>query len=290
MKSFVIDLDGPVYGVDHGGRGRPIVLVHGLGGSHHNWAGVAPRLRHRGRVFALDLRGFGRTPLAGGSSIEANQMLVDGFIRHLADGPAVVVGNSMGGLVALAQAARHPDTVERLVLISPAAPVWEPAQVNPRWAAMNLLYLVPGIGRVAVSAYERSRSPAQRVRESFSLVAANPDRLEPLFADHVALAAERRRMPWAIPAFLEAYRSIVGQLPPPRYDRMVRSVSAPTLLLHGRADRIVPIGAAERLSRIRPDWTYVPLDDVGHAAQMEAPDRVAELIDRFYPTDQALTA
>lgn len=290
MKSFVVDLDGPVYAVDHGGSGQPIVLVHGLGGSHQNWNGVAPRLRHLGRVFALDLRGFGRTPLAGGSSVEDNRRLIDSFIAYLDDGPAVVVGNSMGGLVSLAQAAQRPETVDRLVLISPAAPVWDPAQVDPRWAAMNLLYLIPGVGRVAVTAYERSRTPSQRVRESFSLVAADPDRLTPLFADHVALATERRRQPWAISAFLEAYRSIVGQLPPRRYDRMVRSVRAPTLLLHGRADRVVPIGAAERLSRLRPDWAYVPLENVGHVAQMEAPDKVVELIDRFYQADEAISA
>ncbi|MGI9609095.1 MAG: alpha/beta fold hydrolase, partial [Acidimicrobiia bacterium] len=61
----IIDLDGPVHYADYGGDGSPMVLVHGLGGSHLNWLHVAHRLAERHRVVAVDLAGFGLTPPAG---------------------------------------------------------------------------------------------------------------------------------------------------------------------------------------------------------------------------------
>ena len=65
--SHLADLAGPVHWVDFGGRdgGPTFVLVHGLGGSHLNWALVAPGLADRGRVVAVDLAGFGLTPAGG---------------------------------------------------------------------------------------------------------------------------------------------------------------------------------------------------------------------------------
>jgi pimeloyl-ACP methyl ester carboxylesterase len=291
VKTFTIDLGGPVYGVDHGGSGTPIVLVHGLGGSHHNWHAVAEPLTRAGHVYAIDLSGFGRTPPSGrGASVDANQRLVASFIEWLDQGPAVVMGNSMGGLVTLLLGARNPDAVTRLVLVNPASPAWDPKWVDRRWAAMSLAYMVPGLAGSVVTAYERSRTPVQRIQESFSLIAHDPDRIsEDLRQVHVDMAAERRQMPWAVPAFLDAYRSIVRYLPPPRYDRVARAVTAPTLLIHGRQDRVVPFAGSRRLSTVRPDWTFAPMDGVGHVPQMEVPDVFLRTVCDWLasPTDQA---
>src|SRR5689334_11534423 len=99
MKHSSVDLGGPVHFADFGGEGPPLVLVHGLGGSHANWLAVAGRLSARFRVLAPDLVGFGRTPLAGRSTaVQANADLVGRFIDKVIGAPAIVVGNSMGGL------------------------------------------------------------------------------------------------------------------------------------------------------------------------------------------------
>ncbi len=292
MECFTIDLDGPVFGVDYGGRGQPVVLVHGLGGSHHNWNALAPHIAHLGHVYALDLRGFGRTPPAGrGTTVDANQRLVHQFIEHLDAGPAMLIGNSMGGMISMMQAAREPSSVSRLVLISPAAPAWDRAQVNARWAILSALYLVPGVGHAAMKRYESSRTPEQRVHESFTLVAADAGGLAPLRDDHIAMARERRTQPWAIPAVLDAYRSIVRYyLPRARYDNIVSSVQAPTLLVHGKVDRVVPFVGSRRLASLRPDWTFAPLNGVGHVAQMEVPDLLARLMDDWIGGAAALSA
>src|SRR5580658_7670330 len=104
MESRTTDLEGPVHYLE-GGSGPPVVLVHGLGGSHVNWLAVAPQLARKRHVLVPDLAGFGRTPLAGrSSSIEANRALLDSFLRVIVKEPAVLVGNSMGGLISILEA------------------------------------------------------------------------------------------------------------------------------------------------------------------------------------------
>src|SRR5512133_1839036 len=109
--SRTADLGGPVHYVDFGGpAGAPrLVLVHGLGGSHLNWCLLAPRLARPARVLAVDLVGFGLTYPAGRpATVQANAALLDRFVREVAGAPAVLVGNSMGGMVAILTALARP--------------------------------------------------------------------------------------------------------------------------------------------------------------------------------------
>src|SRR5262249_14057458 len=116
--------DGPLHIADFGGSGPPIVLVHGLGGAHTNWMTVGAALGARGRVLAPDLIGFGRTPLAGRApTVEANLALLVRWLERAIREPAMLVGNSMGGLLSTLLAADHPSLVSRLVLVAPALPI-----------------------------------------------------------------------------------------------------------------------------------------------------------------------
>ena len=99
FTSRVVDVDGPVHYADYGGpsEGPLLVAVHGLGGSHLNWAAVAPHLVGRCRVLAVDLLGHGRTPSAGRRpDVDGHVAMVDGFLRLVADRPVVLCGNSLG--------------------------------------------------------------------------------------------------------------------------------------------------------------------------------------------------
>src|SRR5437588_6657111 len=99
-QSRIVDLDGPVHIADFGGEGPSVVLVHGLGGSHVNWLAAGPLLARVARVVAIDLVAFGRTPPKGRSaSVVANAELLARFIKSEMGGSAVVVGNSMGGMI-----------------------------------------------------------------------------------------------------------------------------------------------------------------------------------------------
>src|SRR3712207_1667082 len=147
-RSRTVDLGGPVHYVDFGGpeAGPTVVLVHGLGGSHLNWDLFAPLIRDRARVLALDLPGFGRSEPGGRrTTVHDNVRVLDRFLTEVAGTPAVLVGNSMGGMISILQTAGSPRTVNGLVLLDAAVPGPRRA-LDPVVAAMFALYAIPMVG------------------------------------------------------------------------------------------------------------------------------------------------
>ena len=286
MKLGVVDLGGPVHYADLGGSGPPMVLVHGLGGSLANWMAVGEGLAARFRVLALDLGGFGRTPLAGrGASVQANLALVGRFLDEVAGGPAAVAGNSMGGLIAALLAASRPEVVTRLILVNAAlgmAP-GAPFKVDPRVAALMAVYMTPVAGDLFLRWRAARLGSVGLVDATLRLCGVDPERLPPeILAAHVAVARDRGRMPWANDAFLAAARSIVAiTARRARLDAMLRSIRAPTLLVHGTEDRLVPLGTAKHIARLRPDWSLALLEGAGHTPQLEVPERWLEAVHRW---------
>lgn len=284
MQRFTRELDGPVHGHDYGGQGQLVLLVHGLGGSAANWAGVGEGLTSHGHVVAPDLPGFGRTPPAGRSArIDAQADFLADFIQAETNEPAIIVANSMGGLISMLLAARYPHLVDRLVLLNPASPNPTPATVDKAWAAMMVIYLVPGLNRALLAAIQRRSDARSRTKESMDIISGGPGRVPAWLTDmHVEVAQEREQMPWASEAYLTAFKSIMRRLYPiSRYDRIVHRIMARTLLVHGTVDGIVPYAGAKRLAEQRPDWEFVTLDDTGHVPHLEASDTVIKLVDEF---------
>jgi pimeloyl-ACP methyl ester carboxylesterase len=286
VQSKTIDLDGPVHYVDFGGPNGapPMVLVHGLGGSHVNWMGVGHDLAARRRVFALDLVGFGRTPPAGRSArLEVNRTLLDRFVETVAGGRAVLIGNSMGGLLSLMQAAACPKSVEALVLVSAPFPRPRGVPLDREIALAFALYLVPGLGHYVLRRRNTRLTPEEASRELLQLCCVDASRVPPdLFAAHVQMNRLRREMPWMEDAFLQATRSLVGVLArPAKLLSLVDAVRAPTLLIQGDGDRLVPLEAARAIARQRADWRLEVIEGVGHVPQMEAPAGFVEIVSRF---------
>ncbi len=281
----IVDLDGPVHYADHGGGGPPMLLVHGLGGSHLNWEDVAGRFAAGHRVYAPDLLGFGLTPPAGrGAHLQAQRGLVIRFAREVAGAPVTLVGNSMGGLIAMMTAAHAPDVVDRLVLVDPALP---PSSLNGISVASVQrlgMPLVPVAGPAAMRRYLASTTPERQIDETLELLCHDPSRVGPQARSRGAeMLRLRRDMPWAVPAFTEAIRSITLVLARRRgfLRDVVHRVAAPTLLVHGSRDRLVPPSWARAIGRARPDWTVSFLEEVGHVPMIETPDLLAGTITRW---------
>src|SRR5215212_3471605 len=217
-----IDLDGPVHWVDFGGPTTmpddgpappPVVLVHGLGGSHLNWVNIAPALARHRRVVALDLPGFGFTPALGrDTSVNHNAALLSRFIHRVLGERVVLVGNSMGGMVSLLLADRRPEQVVGLALIDPALP--NPgARSDPQVAATFAMYAVPRVGELVLTKYNSRFSDRQRVRGTIALCFADPSRADAAVMDAgVELAAWRRSIPDPEGEFLGAARSLLRVL------------------------------------------------------------------------------
>ena len=291
MRRFTIDLKGPLHGIDYGGEGRLVLLIHGLSGSAVNWVEVGERLTTYGRVIAPELPGFGRTPPAGrNASIEGQAEVLAELIRRETDIPALVIGNSMGAMTAMVLAGRYPELVDRMVLMDSPAPAPSLLGMAPVWVTVMILYLIPGLNKALLTWLHKQGTPEQRTEAGIDLIAARADRIpRATMVLHSRVTAERNMMPWSHDVHLEAYRSVIHNLVPyARFDRMIRRVSTPTLLIHGTLDLVVPLAAAERLASIRPDWTYRPLVGVGHIPMMEAPEMCLELVTEFMADAESL--
>ncbi len=286
MHARTIDLGGPVHYMDFGGSGPTMVLVHGLGGSHLNWMWVGEKLARRARVVALDLVGFGMTPLEGRSaSVHANQALLDRFLQALfPQQPVILVGNSMGGAISVMQTARQPQRVSGLVLVNPAQPRADDTRLERAVLTQFFLYTIPGLGEFFVKRRAARFGPEKLARGMLQLCCRDLSRFpEDLVRAHVEFARERyERMPWGNDAFVEAARSLVLTLMRKKQFRaMEKGIQVPTLLVQGTEDRLVPVANSRELARVRPDWTYVEYAGVGHTPMMEIPDEFVATVERW---------
>ena len=270
-----LDVDGPVHVADYGGPdGAPLlVAVHGLGGSHLNWAAVAPYLCDRYRLVAVDLVGHGRTPVAGRvADVAGHVALLEGALAQLSDRPVILVGNSLGGLVAALCAAAVPERVAGLVLVDPALPTERPGMVHPRVLLNFVLCSLPGAGERYLTARRNRTTAEQTVRRVLGVTCVDPGRVPADVVDaHIALTEERDRAA-ADRAYLTSARSLSWTMARsgPTLAR-IDALDLPVLHLHGDRDILVPVAAARRMAEGRTSWRLEVARDVGHAPMLEAP-------------------
>jgi pimeloyl-ACP methyl ester carboxylesterase len=291
------EADGPVHYREWPGpdEGPTFVLVHGLGGSMLNWSGVAPGLSRFGRVLALDLAGFGLTPLHGRDArVFGHRRLVDGFLRNLDLPPVVLVGNSMGGMVSLLQGGRSPATVDRLVLVDAAFPrtALVASQFEPRVAALFAFYSLGRAGEGLLTRRARKMGAERLVRETLDVCSPHPERIDPVLVDAlIEQTKERESFEYAMPAFMAAARSIFrAQVRPGRYRELVQRLRRPALVLHGEQDRLVPVDLARAAAAEHPNWRLVVYPDLGHVPQMEDPARWLDDVAAWLEADRAPTS
>ena len=177
MQTSMLDIDGPIYVADFGGDGPVMLLVHGLGGAHLNWMSVAPQLAAHHRVYALDLPGFGRSPLAGRrSTIAANVDLLTRSITRL-----VARADRRSWATRWAACSRsgwqrvHPTLVDALVLVDPAVPA-PGGELPPRLDRVSRTFIatafMPRWGARRLSRAVAALGPESLVRETHAAGAA----------------------------------------------------------------------------------------------------------------------
>jgi pimeloyl-ACP methyl ester carboxylesterase len=287
VRHRTADLDGPVHYIDFGGTGKPpLLMVHGLGGSAINWMAVGPEIAERYHAIAIDLAGFGQTPLFRRlAAVGANAGLVHEFIEQVVGEPVAIMGNSMGGHIALLEAAVHPASVTSLILVDPAIPGVHVTRPEPSMLGVMAGLTVPGLAEILLDRRARLLGPEGLVRETLAIVCADPSRVSAdVVQAHIQLMLERDRLGrQAGRAFLQASRSIGLRMADPRFWSQVSKVRAPTLVIHGSLDRLIPVAAARELARRRPDWTLEVLDGVGHVPMMETPERFMTALNAWNP-------
>ncbi len=279
-----VHLDGAdIYLRDTPGTGtEPALYVHGLGGSSQNWTDVAGLLSGRLAGQAIDLPGFGRSDPADRYTVGTFATRVIRWIEYADRGAVHLVGNSLGGAIAVKVAVARPDLVRTLTLISPALPFLDPR----RSAQGRLLPLlaVPRADRIATRRLALI-APEELTQQVLAACFGDPSCIKP---QRLAEAIEEARLRYAVPWYADAYvrtlRGLVGAflrayLPGTgSLWRMAARVSVPTLVIGGDRDRLVDVRVAPQTARLIPDSRLLLLRGVGHVAQMEAPELVARAI------------
>jgi pimeloyl-ACP methyl ester carboxylesterase len=269
-----VDIGGRRLNVVEIGSGEPpVVFVHGLAGSWQNWLENMPHFAAAGhRVIAFDLPGFGASEMPREKiSIPGYGRLVDALLDRLGIGPAVLVGNSMGGFVAAEAAIQFPARVERLVLVSAAGLTIEYQRHERVLEAMRFgqRFLMAWGGFLAARSDAIARRPRSR-ELLLRLVVAHPDRLPlPLVAEQLRGARN--------PGFVDALDALT--------DYPIRArlgeIACPTLIVWGAEDRLVPVRDAAEFERLIPDARKVVWGDTGHTAMLERPEGFNRLVEAF---------
>jgi pimeloyl-ACP methyl ester carboxylesterase len=263
-----------------------ILLVHGLGASTVTWHAAGPALAEATghRVLAVDLPGFGQSRALGRTgAFEANATLLSRLLDDL--GPSVVVGNSMGACLGVRLAAHVPDLVTRLVLVNAAYPYESgTSRLGPIGDRLNRALfagfmgpaLIPRYGAAIIGARARRRGPERIVDAGIRNTFADPARVDPSIREAL-VEGTRDRLTWpeAPAAYADAARSLYWHLTRPDGAGMLADlagVRCPTLVLHGRRDRLVRHSWARAHTEHRPGWTFALHDHGAHVPQLEHPE------------------
>jgi pimeloyl-ACP methyl ester carboxylesterase len=240
---------------DTGPRDAPaVLLLHGFGASLHSWEAWALDLQQQFRVIRVDLPGSGLSqaePAGDYRDARTLQVLL-ALLDRLGVAQADVVGHSMGGRLAWKLAAENPSRVRRLVLVAPdgfASPGFaygQPPEVGPVLRLMKHVL------------------PRTLLRASLAPAYADPAHLS---EDDVTRYHDLLRAPGARDALLARLQQMVLQDPTPWLQR----VQAPTLLLWGDKDAMIPPANAQDFLRTLPHARLQMLAGVGHLPQEEAP-------------------
>ena len=275
--SDFLDLGGQiVHYRDEGPRSDPlpIVLLHGTSASLHTWEGWARALRGQRRVISLDLPAFGLTgPWAGRYAGQPYQR--DSYARFVFDvldalkvPRAVVAGNSLGGEIAWQMAAQAPARVAGLVLVDAAGYRFESDSIPLGWQIARL----PVIGHIT-----EHLLPRALITQGLQLVMGDPAHVTEAMVDryYELTLREGNRA-----ALIERARSWT----PDEGVTRIQGVSAPTLVLWGAKDRLIPLAVAQRFANDIPGSRVVSFPALGHVPQEEDPAATLAAVRPFLDT------
>jgi pimeloyl-ACP methyl ester carboxylesterase len=245
------------------GQGAPVILLHGIASSIYTWKDVLPALAARHDEIAMDLPGFGDSSVPENYDSEQAVRSVLVLMDGLGIERASIVGNSLGGAIAVVIAARKPERVDRLVLIDAAGYNFAP---KDRPWVLRLAGALPAAVAEALPVKPLVTVALRQVFHDDRLV--TPARV----AEYVA--------PLRRPGAVAALHRILAAGDALGFPAIVRGVKAPTLVVWGRYDAWIPVRDAERFAADIPG-ARIALVEAGHMPQEERPQDTAALIQEF---------
>jgi pimeloyl-ACP methyl ester carboxylesterase len=249
----------------------PIILVHGTSSSLHTWQGWAEGLRDQRRVIRFDLPGFGLTGPNRQNDYTIERYVL--FVRAVADQLGidrfVIAGNSLGGEIAWMTAAALPGRVDRLILVDAAAYPPEAIGLEQHVPIGFRLARMPLVRRLMTLVL-----PRRVIEDSLRELYGDPSKVTPdlvdLYSDMARRAGNREAL---VRRFEQGNEGVDLAL--------LRKVKAPTLILWGGKDRLLPPALGERLAREIPHARLMVFPGLGHVPQEEDPQQTLAVVRRF---------
>jgi pimeloyl-ACP methyl ester carboxylesterase len=260
-------------------RGELAVYLHGLGGSSTNFTDLAGLVGTRLPGMAIDLPGFGRSapPEGFDYALDSQAEVITTFLAGLDGEPVHLVGNSMGGVVALLVAARHPEQVRTLTLLAPAMPDlrMDPRRMSDPRVALTLLPVIGNWARQLLIEVP----PEEQIERALRLCFADPSAVGSVRrAEAVQECVERAALTWAVAALRLSMQQLTRSWVAPGSRslwRVAAQVKAPALVVWGAADKLVSVRKAPRTAAALPRGRLFVLPRTGHVPQIERPTSVA---------------
>jgi len=284
MREFelkFVEIHGHEVGYRRAGSGSAIVFIHGMAGSSHTWREVMPALAAQNDVIAPDLMGHGESAKPMGDySLGAFASGLRDLLAVLEVPRATVVGQSLGGGVAMQLAYQHPELVERLVLVSSGG-------LGREVSWMLRLLTLPGAEYLMPLLFPRF------VKDSGDAVSSRLHRLglrlpnvAEMWRAYASLTGAPDRQ-----AFIRTLRAVVdtGGQSVSAIDRLYLAESVPTLIIWGDADPIIPVEHAHAAHVAMPGSRLEIFEGVGHFPHVEEPKRFTEVLLDFMSTTEAST-
>jgi pimeloyl-ACP methyl ester carboxylesterase len=265
-----VELPGATVNYAEIGEGDPVVFVHGITSSWQAWLENLPHFGRTHRAIALDLPGFGASPMPSWPiDMPAYGRLLHYFCKKLGlDRGVTLVGNSMGGLVAAEAVLSDPNRFDRLVLVSAAGFIntWLPHQ---RGKATSRAWNTFGRSFGAAACFVVSHRRARYAMFRFAI--RYPSRLSK------ELLWEQMASGLPCPGFADALDAVI------EYDARDRleEIQIPVMIVWGTDDWVIPSVAAHSYQRRIPHSRLEIFERTGHVPQMERPARFNALLDDF---------
>ena len=272
MKYLELHGDSIAYR-DVGGGDDVLLLIHGMAGSSETWRALIPRLSRKYRVVAPDLLGHGQSAKPRGDySLGAFAVWLRDLLDELGISRATIVGQSLGGGVAMQFVYQHPDYCQRLILISSGG-------LGPDVGWTLRLLSAPGAELILpVIAPRPVLTVGNKLRSWFTAAGIQSPRGAEIWSAYSSLADAQTRQ-----AFLRTLRSVVdyrGQAVS-ALNRLHMAAELPTMAIWGDQDQIIPVAHAHAAHAVRPESRLEILAGVGHFPHVERPTEVVDLIDDF---------
>ena len=285
ITSEVVDIGGTRVHYLRAGTeasGQTHLLVHPMGTGGWSWMDVIGPLSAKGLVIAPDLPGSGRSrPLRRGvGDAFAGAEFLDDFTAALGIDRVVVHGHSLGGLIGGLFAGRVPDRIERLVLTSAPLPgLPDPLPFPGAWRVG--LRVARPVADVLAGAGLRLKADAWRrqVNDRDPRLGTEVSRMSPELLSLAAEEVGRLVLQWRVEGAVDAALSVLRALTvdEARTREGLDSITAPTLLLWGADDRVIPQRLIDEVGVAHPGWSSRTIDGVGHVLPWESPELYVEL-------------